>query len=115
MLARPRRGEVFWVDFEPHWGVEQKGRRPALVVQNDIGNLQAPYTVVVAISAATLPRLYPFLVPLRKGESGIELYGHVNCAHLLTIDQKRLLKRIGTLSRMTMQRVDEALRFQLAL
>src|ERR1051326_6990731 len=57
--TKPKRGEIYWVDFEPARSVEQGGRRPALVVQNDRGNQNSNYTVVAAISSAPLPRVYP--------------------------------------------------------
>lgn len=110
-----RRGDVYWVDFNPARRVEQRGRRPALVVQNDRGNGNSSYTVVAAISSASLPRVYPFTVALRAGEAGLERDGHVNCAQLLTIDQGRLLDRIGRLNSERMEEVSAALRYELDL
>jgi mRNA interferase MazF len=112
---RPRRGEVYWVDFEPARGVEQGGRRPALVIQNDRGNEHSSHTVVAAVSSAPLPRVYPFTVPLASGEANLPRAGHVNCAQLLTIDQGRLEDQIGTLSPESMQHVNRALRYELDL
>jgi len=45
-----RRGEIYWVEFGPVKGSEQGGLRPALVVQNDIGNRHSSTTVMVAIT-----------------------------------------------------------------
>ena len=112
---KPRRGDLFWVDFEQARGTEQKGRRPALVVQNDRGNEHSPYTVVVAVSSAPLPRVYPFTVPLAKGEGNLPRDGHINCAQILTIDRSRLTARIGKLSEERMRQVDAALRYELDL
>ena len=112
---RPERGEVYWVDFEPRRGSEQGGVRPALVVQNDRGNQYSPVTVVVALSSAPLPRVYPFTVPYGDGELAIPGAGHVNCAQLLTVDISRLGQSIGKLSVERMRQVDAALRYELAL
>jgi mRNA interferase MazF len=38
------RGENYWVEFDPVKGSEQGGLRPALVVQNDVGNRHSPTT-----------------------------------------------------------------------
>jgi mRNA interferase MazF len=111
----PRRGELYWVDFHPSRGVEQAGRRPALVIQNDIGNQHSPYTVVVALSTAPLKRVYPFTVLLAVGEAGLPQLSHVNCAQLLTVDQSRLGPLIGKLSDQRMEEVSQALRYQLSL
>ena len=50
-----RRGEVYWVDWPEGRGSEQRGRRPALVVQNNRGNRSSPTTVLAAISSAPDP------------------------------------------------------------
>ena len=115
MMPIPSRGDIFWVNFEPARGVEQGGRRPALVVQNDRGNRHSSYTVVVAISSAALPRVYPFTVLLDEGDGGLPRDGHVNCAQLLTIDQRRLEEFVGTLSADKMAEVSDALRYELDL
>jgi mRNA interferase MazF len=47
-----RRGEIYWMDFEPVKGSDQVGLRPALVIQNDIGNRFSPTTIVAAINRA---------------------------------------------------------------
>lgn len=112
---KPRRGELYWVDFDPARGVEQGGRRPALVVQNDRGNQNSSYTVVAAVSSAPLPRVYPFTVLLAAGDGGLPRGGHINCAQILTIDQSRLQGRIGALPPDLLQQVDDALRYELDL
>lgn len=112
---KPRRGEIYWVSFEPARGVEQAGRRPALVIQNNRGNEHSSYTVVAAISSAPLPRAYPFTVARAAGQGNLPRAGHVNCAQSLTIDQARLEARIGSLDEAAMQQVNAALRYELDL
>lgn len=111
----PRRGELYWTLFEPARGVEQTGRRPSLVVQNDLGNEFAPYIVVAALTTATQRKPYPFVVPVLAGEGNLTDDSYIICAQLLTVDKSRLEQRIGALSRETMERVDAALRYELAL
>ena len=50
-----KRGEIYWVEFDPVKGSEQGGLRPALVVQNDVGNRHSPTTVVVAVTRTVPP------------------------------------------------------------
>ena len=66
-IAYPRRGEVWLVNFDPTVGAEIQ-RRPALIVQNDVGNRVSSITIVAAITS-TLKQAYPFQVFL-KAESG---------------------------------------------
>ena len=58
MTAQPRvqilRGDIFSVDFEPVRSAEQGKVRPALVIQNDIGNRYSPTVIVAAITTGKL-------------------------------------------------------------
>lgn len=95
--------------------MEQRGRRPALIIQNDVGNRSSPATVVAAISSAQVKKVYPFIVPLEQGQGGLPKAGFINCSQLLTIDQGRLLQRIGRLDVETMSAVNKALLYELEL
>ncbi len=108
-----RRGEIWQVNFNPGRGSEQQGIRPALIVQNDVGNQYAATTIVVAITSTI--KKYPVTVVLKRGEGGMRLPSMVNLAQLLTIDKTRLAKKIGALSAERMSEVDEAIRTSLAL
>ena len=109
-----RRGHVFWIDFSPSRGSEQAGRRPALVVQNDVGNRYSPTTVVAAMTTRIGDREYPTEVRLTDDTFGKPSV--VLCSQLLTISQDRLVgSPVVRLDAQTMARVDEALRLSLAL
>lgn len=122
-----RRGEIYWVEFDPVKGSEQGGLRPALVVQNDVGNRFSPTTVVAAITRTLPPRPYPFVVIVEPAESGLPERSVVNCSQLATIQQSGSFSRlrpprgesdvraIGRLSGEKLAEVDAALRFNLAL
>ena len=107
----PRRGEVWLVNFNPGRGSEQKGIRPALVIQNDTGNAYAATTIVAAIT--TTIKEFPVTVVLPAGEGGLKQNSMVNLAQMLTLDKRRLQKRLGNLSGPTMHRVNEAIRVSL--
>jgi mRNA interferase MazF len=104
--VRARRGEVWWVTF-----AAPVGRRPVLVVQNDVGNQHAPTTIVAHVSA-TPRRDYPFLVPL---EAELDRPSSVHCETINTIPMAMLEERLGALAPETMLLVDDALRSSLAL
>lgn len=122
-----RRGELYWVEFDPVKGSEQGGLRPALVVQQDIGNEHSPTTVVAAVTRTVPSKPYPFVVVLEPAESGLGQRCAVNCAQLATIQQTGPLSRfrpprgeerprpIGRLRPSTMVAVDSALRYNLGL
>ena len=122
-----RRGDIYWVEFDPVKGSEQGGIRPALVVQHDVGNQYSPTTVVAAITRTLPPRSYPFVVVLDPSDSGLPARSVVNCAQLATIHQQGPESRlrasrgqqearpIGQLSLARMGEVDAALKYNLGL
>lgn len=66
-----RRGDIWWVEFDPVRGSEQGGTRPALVLQNDRGNRSSSVTIVAAITGRHR-RPYPFQVEIVPDESGLD-------------------------------------------
>ena len=63
-VASPKRGEVYLVNFDPTVGAEIKKTRPALVIQNNVGNRYSAITIVAAITSKFDDRLYPTEVPV---------------------------------------------------
>lgn len=122
-----KRGEIYWVEFDPVKGSEQGGMRPALVIQNDLGNRYSATTVVAAITRTLPPQAYPFIVIIEPEESGLPARSAVNCAQIATIQQagaasrfrpprgSTILEPIGRLSNEKMHAVDAALAFNLGL
>jgi mRNA interferase MazF len=122
-----KRGEIYWVEFDPVKGSEQGGLGPALVVQNDVGNRFSPTTVVAAITRTIPPRPYPFVVTVEPAESGLPERSVVNCSQIATIQQagsasrlrppwgESYVRAIGQLSGEKLAEVDAALKFNLAL
>jgi mRNA interferase MazF len=113
MSSFPKRGEVWLVDWNPARGSEQAGKRPALVIQNDIGNEKAPTTIVAAISNSV--RRYPMNVEIKPPEGGLDRPSLIKTSQILTVAKERLEKRLGRLSKDRMDDVDKAIKLSLAL
>jgi len=109
-----RRGEIYWVDWNPGRGSEQVGKRPALVIQNDTGNQFSTTTIVAAVSTAPV-KPYPFVVRITAAEGGLPRDSTVNLAVILTVALTRLVDKCGELSVQKMLEVDEAIKMSLAL
>lgn len=110
-LPSPRRGEVWLVNFHPGRGSEQQGVRPALIIQNNVGNQYAATTIVAAITSTI--RIYPVTVPLKKGEGGLKQTSVINLAQILTVDKSRLQRRLGALRTETLDQVNTSIRISL--
>jgi mRNA interferase MazF len=110
-----RRGEIYWLQLTSGIGSEQTGRRPVLIIQNDVGNQFSPTTIVAAITSQLRRRSYPFHVPFTPQDSGLPLDGTVLCEQIQTVDQTRLGDLAGALHTSKLQEVDQALHRSLGL
>lgn len=114
-VKRPRRGEVYLVNFDPTIGAEVKKTRPAVVIQNDIGNRWSPITIVAAITSRFEDPLYPTEVLVRASEGGLAVDSVVLLNQLRSVDKARLVRRLGALKAQTVREVDRALLLSLGL
>ena len=114
-IVRPRRGEVYFVAFDPTLGAEIRKTRPALILQNDIANRSSPITIVAAITSRFDEELYPTEVLVRAPEGGLEADSVVLLNQIRSVDRRRLVRRIGRLVPETMRFVDRALMLSLGL
>ena len=112
-----RRGDVFLVDLEPVIGHEVGRIRPAVVVQNDIGNRLSPTLIVAAVTGYNKKKAgFPICVPVEPGEGGLKKRSIVNTSQIRTVDRRRIAgPRLGRLGSETLTRLDEALRVSLEL
>ena len=105
-----KRGEVWWVDFEPATGSEVRKTRPAVIVSNDASNGAMSRVQVVPVTSNT-SKLYVF-------ESRIEVkgaQGKTMADQIMTADKQRLKKRIGKVSPSEMLGIERAIKIQLGI
>jgi mRNA interferase MazF len=114
-MAEPRRGDIFYVDLEPVQGREQGGRRPCLVIQNDVSNACSPVVIVAAMTSRPARRDRPTDVLIAPDASGLDLPSRVLLNQIRTIDKARLGRHVGRATDEELALVDEAIRISLGL
>ena len=114
--AQVKRGEIYYAVLDPVVGRETGKTRPVLIIQNDIGNMYSPTTIVAVIMAYSAKKAtYPICVSIEK-DSGLKKDSIVNLSQIRTIDNRRLTgPKVATLSDELMEKVDQALKNSLAL
>src|SRR5215472_5670637 len=101
-VARPKRGEVWLVSFDPTIGAEIKKTRPALILQNDIANRASPITIVAAVTSQFEEHIYPTEVLIKTPEAGLTVDSVALLNQIRSIDQRRLVRRLGAVRPATM-------------
>ena len=66
-----KRGDIWRVSLDPTLGHEIKKSRPAVIIQNDVGNEYSPITIIAPITSQGIERIYPIDVFLRRGCGGL--------------------------------------------
>jgi mRNA interferase MazF len=103
-----KRGEVWWVNFDPSVGGEVQKERPAVLVSNDIANRLLNRLQVVPLSTK-IERLYP-------SEAYVTMNGVQQKAmadQLTTVSKQRLTNKLGKLSKADLQAVERVVKIQL--
>jgi mRNA interferase MazF len=115
-MSFPRRGDIYLVEFDPARGHEIQKTRPALIIQNDIGNRHSPVTVVAAITSKISPTPYPVEVIVAPTKAnGLTVPSAIHLGQIRSVDRERLVRRLGTLDHATMRKVDDAITISLGL
>ena len=103
-----RRGEVWWVNFEPSVGGEIKKQRPAVIVSNDVSNGALNRVQVVPLTS-NVGKLYP-------SEAYVTVRGSQRKAmadQIATVSKLRLYSLIGELTKREMDDLGRAVMIQL--
>lgn len=110
----PKRGEICLVSFDPTAGAEIQKTRPAVILQNDIGNQHSPLTIVAAVTSNVFRR-GPTSVLVRAPEAGLSVDSVVLLNQMRTVDRSRLGQRLGMLRPNSMKQIDHAILISLGL
>jgi mRNA interferase MazF len=110
----PLRGEIYLLDWSPGRGSEQAGLRPGLILQNDKGNMYSPTTIVAAITTSS-GKTYPFQVHLEPEESGLPKPSTVLLEQIMTVDKRRLVKKVGQIGSVKISEVEKAIHRSLGM
>lgn len=105
-----KRGEVWWVEFDPSVGSKIRKTRPAVIISNDAANRNLARVVVLPLTSST-GRQYP-------GEALVTVGGQSSKAmvdQIMAADKVRLKNQLGALSKTDMLAVEDAIRVHLAM
>lgn len=110
-----KRGEIYYADMNNITGSEQGGKRPVLIIQNNIGNKYSP-TTIVAVITSKHKRNLPTHVLIHKDEiNGLKCDSTIALEQIRTIDKTRLVTKVGCLNENDNRKVLHALKISLEM
>lgn len=112
-----RRGDIVLVDLNPTQGSEQRGRRPCLIVQNDMGNRYSTTTIVAPLTTSyDATDIAPYEAEVRANETDVNEDSVALLNQLRTVSiEHRISANFGSVDGDTMQDVERAMRISLGL
>ena len=115
IMPEVKRGEIWLVNLDPTVGHEIKKQRPAIIVQNDIGNKYSPVTIVVPITSQNTEKIYPVEMLLTYENSGLKKDSKALFNQIRAVDKKRLIKKVGQINEESTESMNEALKISLGM
>lgn len=110
-----KRGEVYLADLSPVQGSEQGGKRPVVIIQNDVGNKFSPTLIVAAITGKIDKAKIPTHVEVNAENYNFKTDSVILLEQIRTIDKTRLQEKLTYLDNEKMKEVDAALSISLGL
>lgn len=105
-MVSPRQGDVYWVRFGYSGDSGPSGKRPAIIVQNDLLNRSNIRTTVVTLLTSNIKLAQvPGNVLLKKDAANLPKASVAVVSQIATVDKGRLLEKIGTLEKQVFDKV----------
>ena len=104
-----RRGEIYFADLDPHYGSEQGGKRPVIVIQNNTGNKFAPTVIVAAVTSKVSKKPNQPTHVLIDRNPAFSRPSIVLLEQIFTIDKERIQRLLGQTTPDEMYQINEAL------
>lgn len=109
-----RRGDLLLIDFSPALPGEANYTRPAVVMTNNVANLNSPAIVVIPLTG-NVERVYPFelLIPVER--SGLDRDSKAQPQFIRHVSTARIRRSLGHLPEDLMRSLEGRLREHLGL
>lgn len=108
-----KRGDIYYANLCPVIGSEQGGKRPVIILQNNVGNKYSDTTIVAAVTGELDKPKLPTHVLLTA--NGLNKKSLALLEQVRTIDKTRLTKYVGTVSAKTIKNIDRAIKISFGL
>ena len=106
-MAQILRGDIYWADLDPTVGSEQAGRRPVLILSQNVFNERSG--TVIAVALTSQPPKVGFPLTLELSGRSLPKQSWVKISQIRTLSTKRLTRKLGRASHEEVEMVVEGL------
>jgi mRNA interferase MazF len=106
-MARILRGDILWADLDPVRGHEQAGRRPVLILSQDVFNERSG--TVIAVILTSQPQKAGFPLTYELSHSKLPKRSWIKISQIRTLSVKRLGKKLAQVSTEDMDTIVDGL------
>jgi mRNA interferase MazF len=109
------RGDIYICDFGESKDHTIAKTRPVVVLQNNLANVNSQTIIVSALTTNSRVGELPIGVKLEPGLTGLNEISYVHLGHIYTIDKCKINKRVGTVPKSEMEKVNKAILISLGI
>ncbi len=109
-----KRGEIWLINLEPGFGQEMHKKRPALIISKNSINFQTNHVIIIPASSQ-IPAILGIEMVLIDKIKGLDKKSVLLPLFIKSVDQERLIKKIGTISKIKLQEVEDTIKIVLDL
>ena len=114
-MMKIKQFDIWIADLEPQRGTETGKVRPVLIVQTNLLNNEHPSTVVCPITTNVEKGSKILRIHIKKGMSNLKIESDIMIDQIRAIDNRRLLNKIGELTKDLQSRVKDNIKIVLDL
>jgi mRNA interferase MazF len=92
-MAAVLRGEIYWAQLDPTLGHEQSGRRPVLILSEDVFNARSGTVIAIALTSQEPKASFPLTLEMRG--SGLPKRSWAKISQIRTLSTRRLENKLG--------------------
>ena len=106
-MARLLRGSIHWADLNPVRGHEQGGRRPVVIISDDVFNARSGTVIAMAITSQ--PQRAGFPLTFEITSTQLPQRSWVKISQIRTLPVQRIGQKLGSLAPDEIDRLIEGL------
>lgn len=115
-MVEIKKGDIFYADLGKNTvGCEQRGVRPVVVIQNNVGNKYSPTVIIAAITSSIKKANLPTHIKLSSEDSKLPSTSVILLEQIRTIDKSRLVSKISTLDKEILTDINDTLKISLGI